>query len=294
MQLLVIGMHRSGTSALTRLLNLCGAYVGPETALTTANTNNPKGFWERRDVRELNDDLLESMGCDWHLVARLGEREPPAGALSVFLDGVRRLLGELDLNRPWVIKEPRLCLTLPWWRPLLEEPVCVFVHRNPLEIARSLAARNEFPPAFGVALWERYMQSALNASANLARCSVAHEEIIHSPMRAIERLLDDLSRLGVRGLHAPTAREVESFIDPQLQRHRTNPGELAEHVTSKQRALHEAFVDGTALMADFRHTVCDRAVRALVDGEAQFGDLPIPGSLARRAKGRARKTGLRA
>ena len=55
MQLIVLGMHRSGTSVLARLLNLMGAYFGPEGSSTGANEENHKGFWERRDVRNLND-----------------------------------------------------------------------------------------------------------------------------------------------------------------------------------------------------------------------------------------------
>jgi len=65
MQLIVLGMHRSGTSSVTRLLNLAGAYFGPEGIATAPNEENPKGFWERRDVRSVCDTLLSSGGFDW-------------------------------------------------------------------------------------------------------------------------------------------------------------------------------------------------------------------------------------
>ena len=70
MQILVVGMHRSGTSAVARLLNMMGAYFGPEDVDIGAGEENPKGFWERREVRKLCDDLLHSAGADWHLCSR--------------------------------------------------------------------------------------------------------------------------------------------------------------------------------------------------------------------------------
>ena len=66
MQLVVLGMHRSGTSGVTRLLNLSGAYFGPPDSSTEANDENPKGFWERRDVRNVCDGLLQGAGFDWY------------------------------------------------------------------------------------------------------------------------------------------------------------------------------------------------------------------------------------
>ena len=72
MQLIVLGMHRSGTSAVTRLLNMAGAYFGPEGSATEANEENPKGFWERKDVRRVCDGLLKDAGFDWW---RLGSFE---------------------------------------------------------------------------------------------------------------------------------------------------------------------------------------------------------------------------
>ena len=58
MQLIILGMHRSGTSMVTRLVNMMGAYFGPEGVSLGANDENPKGFWERRDVLDLDEALL--------------------------------------------------------------------------------------------------------------------------------------------------------------------------------------------------------------------------------------------
>ena len=91
MQLIVLGMHRSGTSMLMRLLNLMGAYFGPEGISTGANAENPRGFWERRDIRSLNDALLWSKGRDWNRISGLDLAGIPAATLSGFRKKAERL-----------------------------------------------------------------------------------------------------------------------------------------------------------------------------------------------------------
>ena len=121
MQLIVLGMHRAGTSSVTRLLNLAGAYFGPEGIATETNEENPKGFWERRDVRAVCDGLLLGGDFDWWRVADFDIERIPESVREEQIEAFRRIVGQLDANRPWVIKEPRLCLLLPLLRPVLEE-----------------------------------------------------------------------------------------------------------------------------------------------------------------------------
>src|SRR4051812_23402288 len=166
MQLVVLGMHRSGTSAVTRLLNLAGAYFGPEGIGTDPNEENPKGFWERRDIPAIWDAVLHAGGFDWWRVADFAPDAVPGQNRSEQTDAFRNVVFHLDAHRPWVIKEPRLCLLLPILRPVLETPVFVHVVRDPLEIAASLMARNGFPLEVGVALWERYTVDALASAAD--------------------------------------------------------------------------------------------------------------------------------
>src|SRR3982751_6814815 len=110
MQLIVTGMHRSGTSVLARLLNLMGVYFGTEGKSTGANKENPKGFWERRDVRTLNDDLLFSIGCDWNRISTLDLSRVSPAMQRDFDARAFRIVLDLDAHRPWLLKEPRLCL----------------------------------------------------------------------------------------------------------------------------------------------------------------------------------------
>ncbi len=138
MQIFILGMHRSGTSVVTRLINLMGADFGPEELSTGANPENPKGFWERRDVRDENDAVLWSSGADWWKVADFSLERVPVDAQKRFSRNVPKIIRDLDTHRPWVVKEPRLCLLFPMWRGHVETPICVLVHRPPIQVALSL------------------------------------------------------------------------------------------------------------------------------------------------------------
>ena len=220
MQLIVLGMHRSGTSVLGRLLNMMGAYFGPEGVSTGANKENAKGFWERRDIRFLNDALLHAAGCDWHRVLRFDVSAIPDKTLTNLRALASKIVLEMDAHRPWFIKDPRLCVLLPFWRSVLEMPVCIHVVRHPDEVAASLGKRNGIPLEVGVALWEAYVRSALEASRDLPNAWVSHAELMADPAGAVRGLLDRLQELGVSGLRMPSGREIELFVDRKLYRER--------------------------------------------------------------------------
>ncbi len=230
-------MHRSGTSAVTGLLHRLGCWFGPDDVSTGANEENPKGFFERRDVRRLNDALLASAAADWDRVAGFSCDRIPPDARREFRRRARSLVSELDGHRPWVVKEPRLALLLPEWLGVVEHPLIVLVHRNPLEVADSLAHRNDFPRDFALALWEAYNVMALGVTRELPRLIVAYDELVADPAAAAGRWATALQRLGVTGLDAdPTT--AAAFVDPRLHRCRRRADELDEALTPAQLALH--------------------------------------------------------
>src|SRR5262245_57938969 len=115
---LVLGIHRSGMSLTARLLRDVGWFLGDDSDLL-ASADNPDGFFERADVRQLHDSLLGELGFSW-------DRPPPIEAVGALQDvGSSRLrktcahIVDQAAGRPFAIKDPRLCLLLPWWQPLL-------------------------------------------------------------------------------------------------------------------------------------------------------------------------------
>jgi spore maturation protein CgeB/GT2 family glycosyltransferase len=249
MQILVFGMHRSGTSIVARLLNMMGAYFAPEGVEMPAHSTNPKGFWERKDVNELCIGLLRSADCEWYRISSFSIDKIPSEALEEFREKARQIILRLDAHRPWFLKEPRLCVMAPLWLELLEAPVCLFVHRAPLEVARSIEMRDGFPLLFGLALWERYMTAALNDTRGRVRLEVGHADLMADPVGTVRRLAQDLDQLGVHGLRLPSDQEILAFIDPSL--HRANEKEFADGIelSPSQKKLAKALRTGAALMA---------------------------------------------
>ena len=245
MQIFVLGMHRSGTSAIARILNLMGVYFGGEHVGTGRSEQNEKGFWERRDVRDLNDDVLFSSRCDWDCVAELDLDGLPAETKSAYVDAAADIVLNIDAHRPWFIKEPRLCLLFPIWRQALENPFCIHVIRNPLEVAHSLRTRNGIPIRTGLALWEIYNLHALNASTGLRRVFVSYEDLMRDPSPVIERLHSVLVQQGGYGLRVPSADELNQFLDDGLYRHRKTERSLRSVATTHQLQLYETLLGDT-------------------------------------------------
>jgi GT2 family glycosyltransferase/glycosyltransferase involved in cell wall biosynthesis len=249
MQILVLGMHRSGTSVVSRLLNMMGAYFAPEGVEMAAHHSNPKGFWERKDVYEHCKKLLASIGCDWQRLSQFNINALPAEVITEFKEDATRIILGMDAHRPWFLKEPRMCLLAPLWLELLELPVCVFVYRSPLEVARSLEIRNGFSGTFSFALWEHYTTSALNATLGLRRIQVNHADVMSRPVPTVHALGRQLKAHGVRGLRIPTAEEILAFIDPALYRAREKDASGLGQLSAAQRRLRDACQKGTALLA---------------------------------------------
>lgn len=268
MQLIVLGMHRSGTSSVTRLLNLAGAYFGPEGIATAPNEENPKGFWERRDVRGVCDALLAGGGFDWWRVAGFSTGRIPTEVRDQQRDAFRAIVHELDAHRPWVVKEPRLCLVAPVLRPALEAPVYIHVGREPLEVAESLAARNGFPVPVGVALWETYTIHALAASAGEPRLFVSYGSLMADPVATTARLVEQLGEIGVQGLRMPTEREITAFVTPSLHRQHRSAGDRRTVLSAAQAELADAADAGEVAGALDALSVSDGAVATLEAFEA--------------------------
>ncbi len=163
--LYVIGMHRSGTSAVTGLIIPLGIPGPPAEDRLSAGKWNERGNNESLSLNRFNEDLLRQAGGSWSAppaLPRLWESNPiwndrraEAGTL------VTKVFGK----RSFVWKDPRNSILLPFWRTVTAPPrAAVFVYRRPFEVAASIEARNGFVLTHSLALWERYVRSA---AANL-------------------------------------------------------------------------------------------------------------------------------
>ena len=232
-------MHRSGTSVLTGALRLCGAWVGEEAELTRANVENPWGFWERKDIRQICDRLLHAAGADWWKIAGFNLQAIPHAVLSEQRQKFQEVVSILACHDLWLIKEPRLCLVLPVLRDYLSGSVCIHIVRNPLEVAKSLQLRNGFSISAGLALWETYNLHAIRASENIPCLLVSHESLMLHPTHTLGGLVEDLQELSVASLEKPHDDVVRRLIDPSLYRQRASGEDLVDFLSPSQQALWE-------------------------------------------------------
>lgn len=219
--LLVLGMHRSGTSAVTGALALRGVFLGHD--LMPPGPDNPKGFWEHAGVVAIHERLLDALQRGWDDPRPLPEGWLDAPATAVAREQLRELLlAEFGGQPLWAMKDPRLCRLLPLWLPLLAElgisVSALMVARDPREVADSLWARNRWPEALSRELWVRHVSDAIADSATLTRCVLAYPRLLADPAGEIEALVDAL-QLPAPVLTDNQAARIREFISGDDRHH---------------------------------------------------------------------------
>ena len=268
LSLFVLGMHRSGTSAITGALRLCGAWVGEEKELIEKNPENSLGFWERRDIRRICDRLLHSAKAEWWRVTEFDPQAIPYEILTEQRWKFEQIVSVLNKHEAWVIKEPRLCLLLPLLRHCVEKPICIHVYRNPLEVARSLQARNGFSISAGLALWEAYNLHALNTSIELPYISVSHESLMSYPKETLDALSEDIEEFAPGHPIKSDSEFIERFIDPVLYHQRATDEETEDYLLPSQRALWFRIRNGV-VSNTYKHTQISKGSKqCLLDFES--------------------------
>jgi hypothetical protein len=259
----IVGMHRSGTSTVARILNLLGASLGPEADLMPAQPDNPKGFWESLTVTQLHDDLLYELGGGWQKPPLLEQGWESRPSLLPALERVRAIVSShfaaADVAA-W--KDPRGSLLLPLWRRAVPIAGTIFCLRDPAEVAHSLAARNGMDPERAAALWLRYVVAAWqNDGADLI---VRFDEAYEQPRELMRRLA---AFTGLPKASDLVTEEACQFVDPTL-RHHAGSQPVAGPIMRLARAAH-------ALLTNQPREVVTPIFSALSSGwrlEAQFAE----------------------
>jgi hypothetical protein len=241
---MVLGMHRSGTSLLTGLLESSGLYIGEKEELLPPKPDNPEGFWERRDVMELNEWLLNTAAPGEHvfqnwtgwLQGRPLNMDMLAKPVQVtFKARAKRILNKMLIpGKPWVIKDPRLCLTLSCWKESIGPFLPIILHRHPHEIAKSLHKREGFPLEFSVALWETYFLGALNATLGMPRLFLTMSELREDPKATLKKTRSFLENHGVGPLLPIETIPFDKMFNPALVHHKASNETISENKFSAQ------------------------------------------------------------
>jgi hypothetical protein len=254
-------MHRSGTSAIARLLNLRGAGLGRD--LLPAKADNERGFWENRAILEVHEAFLAQQGLQWHDLIALSQdwqRAAPARRFVADLPGILdQQFADAELL---LVKDPRLSLLAPLWIEVLRarnvRPVFVMTIRHPNEVAASLARRDGLPVAQAQLLWLQHLIDAERASRGQARVFVHYERLLENWQRELNRVGKQLE-IAWPPAAADFAGTAAQFLAPALRHH---------------HAGHETEAQMPPIVADAYRQACAAAAGAAPP--AMFESLATP------------------
>lgn len=184
--LIILGMHRSGTSCITRILNKNGLSLGKE--LIQPDSGNPQGYWENFSVYWINERILKKSNGTWD--------NPPQQFLSdiyIHLE-IMRIFYNRDWNNPYlIIKDPRMVLTWSIWKKYLKNYTILTVFRNSDSVANSLYRRDGIESQKGLKLWKIYNQKILyiNQTESMEFINFDNEHSFN------EKITDIVEKLGL-------------------------------------------------------------------------------------------------
>lgn len=220
----VLGMHRSGTSLCSQVLRALGVAMGdhPE-----ARPSNLKGQWERLEIVKWHDRILDifdrgyysplhdlPLPTDW-------QADPRVEAVQ------REILDFLQHERagliPFGFKDPRTARLLPMWRHIFDElglaPKVVLCVRGPAQVARSLQERDGLPPDLGEYRWLHYMAEIFRNSGGLDACTLSYDAWFDQSADNLETLAKLLGMPADAALRATLSK----IVDPELRHDGSEP-----------------------------------------------------------------------
>ncbi len=205
---LVLGMHRSGTSALTRGLQMMGVHLGDD--FLEPKPDNPKGYWEDRQICDLNERLLGAFGLKWEDLALIEDAQWQGALVEALRAEAIEYVRAKFIGHPlWGFKDPRSIRLLPFWQSVLRDlevdESYLLVIRNPRSVADSLTKRQGIDAITGHLLWLVYSIPNLELIADRTFIVADYDQIMADPRGQLERIakglkipLSESSRAGIR------------------------------------------------------------------------------------------------
>jgi hypothetical protein len=219
--IVVLGMHRSGTSAFMGALNTLGVNLGSN--YLNPSEDNPSGFFENYDIVEINQKLLHHLNSSWDDILFLPDNWWDQKQLTTYkkeiIEVIERDFKGVDI---FGIKDPRISRLVPMWDNIFDElsikPYYIIPLRNPLEVAFSLKNRNGFSIEKSMLLWMNYMLNAEAYTRNSSRIFVQFDELIRSPEKTVENIFRILD-IDFHNNYHKSKTGIKEFIEPQYKHH---------------------------------------------------------------------------
>ena len=263
MALVVLGMHRSGTSAVAGALVARGANAG--NALLPSTSDNANGYFEDARLVVESDALLASAGMTWDEPGPLTRPLVAPAARAAMVEVFAALKG---LSGPAVVKDPRACRLVPEWSQAMAEaglrPAYLIVLRDPREVAASLQARDGMSTYRAAQLWLEHLLEAEHATRGAARVFIDFEDLVQAPDATLDTAL---GVLGLGDVLRPDAARGTG-VEARLRRQRAANGDcegFADRVYAFAKTCVGTAGEGAAVAAafdDFRRRWQDDAAMA--------------------------------
>jgi hypothetical protein len=240
---IVVGMHRSGTSLLSNIVQILGIRLGEK--LIAPDPNNRVGYYEHPEIVRLHARILEIIDRRW--TGQKGTLDYPENwwrlpaVESVATDILKIIRRETSISeQPWGFKDPRASRMIPLWRFMLNvldiEPIYVLSVRDPLAVAASIKKRDAIDPTRGQLLWLVHNLDVLNDAGDDLKCIVDYDTWFTSPE---EQFINLANSIGVNGEMA-TVNVLQEVIRPDLRHYREVNYRYLPFVEDLYRLLKEA------------------------------------------------------
>ncbi|MCV7407880.1 sulfotransferase family protein [Mycobacterium marseillense] len=262
-------MARSGTSALTRVLSLCGSTL--PAGMCGADGNNPRGYWEPRAAIMLNETILRRHDSNWYDPTLRLQEECAFGAeeKAACIAEIAAYLGTLPAAPLVVIKEPRITALSSLWfeaaRQVGFDLAAVIAVRHPQEVVASAAKYVDTSPELSSALWLKYNLLAERHTRGMPRVFVDYGNLLEDWHREVKRIAAALE------IDLDTADEsaIAEFLTAELRRQRY-VGPVADHFGADWiSAVYEA-LRGAAQDYPLHVATLDRVFESYQAGERDF------------------------
>ena len=217
---MVLGMHRSGTSAFTRVLSLAGATL-PKRLIGADDISNPTGHWEPDELVKYHDKFLSELSSpadDWHALdwERIS-KERYSQIKKDIINIIKEDYGDAEL---FVLKDPRVCRFVPLYKEILAsekiEFMPILIIRNPLEVMDSLTRRENMPRAKSALLWLRHVLEAEKSTRCDKRVFVSYANLMKNWRTEVERVCQAFDLYEFFDLEK-AAPLVDNFLTPELR-----------------------------------------------------------------------------
>jgi hypothetical protein len=219
--LLILGMHRSGTSALTRMLNLLGVELGGN--LQAGDESNVPGYWEPVDLVRIHEELLDSAGSSWDDWTQFDAKWYQSPAANKYkIDIINWVKQEFPGSGIFAVKDPRICRFPSLWFDVLGKlgirPICLLPIRNPLEVVASLHTRNGFPSMKSQLLWLRHVLDVEVTTRGFKRLVTQYDQLL-TDWRLIARKISGNFDLALPQDNETANTRISQFIQRPYRNH---------------------------------------------------------------------------